>query len=135
MRALIESVQPYKLGSVDALQLHLLRWLRELDDADKHRAIRPVFLIPAGFESVVRTVTAGKVTLNWPLVPIRDNSTLCEITGDAVTEIESPVESILTIGLSVIPEHPEHPRAIHDVLDSMFNAVVYVAQQFRELLN
>ena len=39
---------------------------------------------------------------------------------------------ILGIGISVIPEHPERPRLIHDALDLMFNCVVDIAKQFRE---
>jgi len=135
MRTFIEGVQPYKSSDQndpDGYQLHLLRWVRELDDSDKHRAIRPVFIAPGAFQGYVRTTTPGTVTFHMPLTPIEDEATLMNISGEAITEVERNMAAVLGIGISVIPEHPERPRLIHEAFDLMFNCVAGVAQQFRE---
>ena len=132
MRAFIRGVQPDRSSDPNGYQLNPLRWIRDLDDADKHRAIRPVFVLPAGFQGYVRTITGGKMTINMPLAPIDDKATLLEISGEAVTEVERSMSVVLGIGISVMPEHPKGPRLIYEALDLMFNAVVDVAKQFRE---
>lgn len=132
MRAFIKGVQPDKSSDPNGYQLNLLRWIRDLDDADKHRAIRPIFVLPAGFQGYVRTITGGKMTVNMPLAPIEDKATLLEISGEAVTEVERNMTAVLGIGVSVIAEHPNRPRLVHEALDLMFNAVVDLAKQFRE---
>jgi hypothetical protein len=135
MRTFIESLQPYKSNNQNdpnGYQLNLLRWVRELDDADKHRAIRPVFITPGAFQGYVRTISGGAVTFHMPLTSIEDGATLMNISGEATTEVEPNMAAALGIGVSVIPEHPELPRLIHEALDLMFNCVVGVAHQFRE---
>jgi hypothetical protein len=132
IRTFIEGVQPFKSRDPDGYRLNLLRWVRELDDADKHRAIRPVFIAPGSFEGYVRTISGGTVTFHMPLTPIEDGATLMDISGEAITEVEDNMAVALGIGISVIPEHPERPRLIHEALDQMFKCVVGVAHQFRE---
>jgi hypothetical protein len=134
MRTFLKDVQPFKESNIDGVQNHLLRWIRELDDADKHRAIRPVFLVMGQVQVVVRTLSGGGMTstIPRPFAPIEDKATLLEITGEAITEVERDMRATLGIGITVIPEHPERPRLVHDALDLMFNVVVDLAKQFRE---
>jgi hypothetical protein len=129
MRALIESVQPYKTTPLDRVQYDLLRWLRELDDADKHRVIRPVFIAPAGFEAILRTITEGPMTIHAPLALIEDEATIFTVAGEAITEVEDEIKVALGIGIEVVPKAP---LLLHVALDQMFNRVVDVARQFRE---
>ncbi len=129
MRALMESIQPYKATPLERVQYDLLRWLRELDDADKHRAIRPVFIAPAGFQAILRTVTEGTMTINAPLAPIEDKATIFSVAGAAITEVEDEIKIALGIGIELVPKAPV---LLHVALDQIFNRVVDVARQFSE---
>lgn len=129
MRELIESVQPYKASPLDRMKYDVLRWLREIDDADKHRAIRPVFIVPAGFEAILHAITEGPMTVHAPLAPIEDGATLFTVSGEAVTDVEDDIKSALGIGVEVVPHVPVQ---LHVVLDQIFERVVGVARQFRE---
>ncbi len=129
IRSLIASVQPYTTNPLGRVPYDSLRWLRELDDADKHRMIRPVFIAPAGFEAILRTITEGSMTIHAPLAPIEDKATIFTVTGEAITEVEDEIKVALGIAIEVVPKVPV---LLHVALDQMFNRVVDVARQFRE---
>jgi hypothetical protein len=129
MRTFVKSVQPYEASGVDRVQYDFLRWLRDLDDADKHRAIRPVFIVPAAVEAFVRCITSGSATFHMPLVPIEDEATLMTVSGEAVTEVEDDIKVALAIGVEIIPQAP---TSVDAALDQMFQRVVGVTQQFRD---
>jgi hypothetical protein len=128
MRTAIEAVQPYKLGSQNLAHSSVLWWIGELDNAAKHRMIRPVFIAPAGFEAIVRTLTAGPMTVTTPLAPIQDQATILEISGEAVTEVEDEVKVALGIGIEVRGTSV----LLHDALDKMFDRTVEISAELRK---
>lgn len=131
MRAAIEAVQPYRFGPVDSAHRDLLWMLSELDNADKHREIRPLAAVTADMERFLRTVTGGPMTVKWfPTVPLEDGATILTVTSEVATTEMEP-DGNTTLGVSVdVGAGP--PHLVHVLADSLFDRTARVVLEFQE---
>jgi hypothetical protein len=129
MRTAIETVQPYKSGPVDIAHSDKLWIVHELDNADKHREIRPVALLPAHFSATFGTISGGEMTATSYPGPLKNETLLMTLTGEAVMEMEDNAETEIGVAVDIGMPIPLH---VSGLMDALFQRVSTVAGNLYE---
>jgi hypothetical protein len=132
VRAVVKSVQPFKVSGTSEAHRDPLWWVCTLDNTDKHRLIKPVFAFSWRHEAILRTVTGGRMTITAHVAPIEHEATLLTISGEAITEVEDDLKADVDVGIDLATTHPKLPPVpVRFALDQMFERTCNLCGQFR----